>query len=117
MRVSHLRGAPTRPNGHKDLQPRERAVDATTAPERLDEEIESLLLSLDEPAVASKREAPARKREARASVDRPRRTSRRRTVRPQQRGYPVNAFDIFFVVTAIALGFAVGLLTVLLVNG
>jgi hypothetical protein len=38
-------------------------------------------------------------------------------VRPQQRGYPVNAFDIFFVVTAIALGFAVGLLTVLLVNG
>jgi hypothetical protein len=113
MRVSGLRGAPTRPNGHKDLEPREaaRAVEETTSPEPLDDQIESLLLSFDEEDEPEKATEPYPARRA----GRPR---KRRSVRLRHhRHHSVNQFDLFFVVAAVVLGFAVGLLTVFLLNG
>jgi hypothetical protein len=112
MRVSVFRGTPTRPNGHKALQPHEAAsAVATSASEALDEQIESLLVSLDEPveAVQPEEELPA----AVENRSAPKRwaSGRRKPLRAR-----VNQFDMFFVVTAVLLGFAVGLLTVVLVN-
>ena len=114
MRVSYFRGAPTGPNGHKDLEPREAApaLEETTSPESVDAEIESLLQSLKE------KPEPVRAGESYSAA----RTGRKRTQRPSarrrhHRRHRVNQFDLFFVVTAVMLGFAVGLLTVYLVNG
>jgi hypothetical protein len=114
MRVSVFRGTPTRPNGHKALELHEAAnAVETTTPEPLDEQIESLLLSLDEPLYAEPVQA-----DQPPAADEDRHRSRRRA---QSRREPlsarVNQFDLFFVVTAVVLGFAVGLLTVILVNG
>jgi hypothetical protein len=114
MRNSGLQGAPTRSNGYRDLEPREaaRTVDETTPPERLDEEIESLLLSLEGKPERVRAEAPDSARRRRRER-RERRSARRLDHRP----YLVNQFDLFFVVTAVVLAFAVTLLTVFLVNG
>jgi hypothetical protein len=113
MRLSGFRGAPTRPNGHKTLEPREaaHAVEQTTAPEPVDEEIESLLLSLEEkpePVRVQPYSAPRAGRDFREL-----RSVRRRRHRRER----VHRFDLFFFVTAVVLGFAVGLLTVFFVNG
>jgi hypothetical protein len=113
MRVSVLRGTPTRPNGHKALQPREAtSAVATSASEALDEQIESLLLSLDEPPEAVQ---PEEEFTAAAEVrSQPKRwtSGRREPLRTR-----INQVDVLFAVTAVVLGFAVGLLTVFLVNG
>jgi hypothetical protein len=113
MRVSGLRGAPTRPNGHKDLEPREAAgaVEETTSPEPVDDQIESLLLSFDE------EDEPESADESYAPRPAGRASWKRRSARRHHRRHRVNQFDLFFVVTAVVLGFAVGLLTVFLVNG
>jgi hypothetical protein len=114
MRASGLRGTPRGPNGHKDLGPRDaaRAVEETTSPELVDEQIESLLLSFDEQAEPEKAdELYSAPRAGRAPWKR--RSARRRHHRHSR----VSQFDLFFVVTAVVLGFAVGLLTVFLVNG
>jgi hypothetical protein len=94
------------------LEPREaaRAVKETTPPEPLDAEIESLLLSLEEKPEPVRAEEPARRR-------RRERRERRSAGRLAHRPYLVNQFDLFFVVTAVVLAFAVTLLTVSLVNG
>jgi hypothetical protein len=110
MRVSGLRGTPRGPNGHKDLEPREaaRAVKETMSPEPVDEQIESLLLSLGEQAEPVMAEEQHSARRSGRAVSKRRRHHRR---------HRVNQFDLFVVVTAVVLGFAVGLLTVVLVNG
>jgi hypothetical protein len=114
MSLSGFRRAPTRPNGHKDLEPREaaRAMEENTPPESLDEEIESLLLSLEGKPERVRAEAPDSARRRRRER-RQRRSARRLDHRP----YLLNQFDLFFVVTAVVLAFAVTLLTVFLVNG
>jgi hypothetical protein len=114
MRVSGVRGAPRRPNGHRDLERREaaRAVEETTPPEPLDAEIESLLLSLEEKPEPVRTEEPDSARRRRRE-----RRERRSAGRLDHRPYLVNQFDLFFVVTAVVLAFAVTLLTVSLVNG
>jgi hypothetical protein len=128
MRLSGFRGAPTRPNGHKNLEPREaaQAVEQTTWAEPVDEEIESLLLSLEgEPEPVRAEEPYSAPRVGRDS--RERRSARRRRHRHERvdqfdrfsvvTAIRVHQFDFFVVVTAVVLGLAVGLLTVLLVNG
>jgi hypothetical protein len=112
MRVSAFRGTLTWPNGHKSLEPPE-APNAVkpTSPEPLDEEIESLLVSLDQAPIEA---GPAAPDASQASL-RPREYPPAHRRRPR---FPrVNQFDLFFVLTAVVLGFAVGLLTVFLVNG
>jgi hypothetical protein len=113
MRVSGARGTHRRSNGHEKLEPYDAAaaVDETTPAEALDDQIESLLISLDEsvePAVVV--EAPERDRARRAA-------RKRRGGRRHYRRQRINGFDLFFVATAVVLGLAVGLLTVYLVNG
>ena len=112
MRVSGLRGTLTWPNGHKSLEPREAASAVeSTSPEPVDEQIESLLVSLDQAPTEAGPAAPDRS-QARL---RPREYPPARRRRPR---FPrVNQLDLFFVLTAVVLGFAVGLLTVFLVNG
>ena len=126
MRVSVLRGTPTRPNGHKALQPREAAsAVATSASEALDEQIESLLLGLDEPVEAVQAEeefAPAveavqAEEEFAPAVEDASQSKRWASGRREPWGARINQFDVVFAVTAVVLGFAVGLLTVFLVNG
>jgi hypothetical protein len=114
MRNSGLRGAPTRSSGYRVLEPREaaRAVEETTPPESLDEEIESLLLSLEEKPEPVRAEAPDSARRRRRE-----RRERRSAERLHHWRYHVNQFDLFFVLTAVVLGIAVGLLTVFFVNG
>jgi hypothetical protein len=128
MRLSGFRGAPTRPNGHKNLEPREaaHAVEQTTSREPLDEEIESLLLSLEEKREPVRADEPYSARRA-GQDSRERRSARRRRHRRERvhqfdlfsivTAVRVQQFDLFFIVTAVVLGFAVGLLTVFLVNG
>jgi hypothetical protein len=113
MPLSGFRGAPTRPNGHKKLEPREaaHAVEQTASPEPVDEEIESLLLSLEEKAEPVRAEPYWAPRPGRDFSER--RSVRRRRHRSER----VHRFDLFFIVTAVVLGFAVGLLTVFFVNG
>ena len=136
MRLSGFRGAPTRPNGHKNLEPREaaHAMEQITSPEPLDEEspepldeeIESLLLSLEDKPEPVRAEEPYS--DDRAGRDsRKRRSGRRQRHRGERVDHfdlssfvtavRVRQFDLFFIVTAVVLGFAVGLLTVFLVNG
>jgi hypothetical protein len=128
MRNSGLRGAPTRPNGYRDLEPREaaRAVEETTSPEFVDEEIESLLQSLKEKPEPVRAAGPYPARRA-GRERRERRSARRRHHRRERvhqfdlfsivTAVRVHRFDLAFVVTAVMLGFAVGLITVFLVNG
>jgi hypothetical protein len=113
MRNSGLRGAPTQPNGYRDLEPREaaRAVEETAPPEPLDEEIESLLLSLEGKPERVRAEAPDSARRRRRE-----RRERRAARRLDHLPYSVNQFDLFFVVTAVVLAFAVTLLTVSFVS-
>jgi hypothetical protein len=113
MRLSGFRGAPTRPNGHKNLEQREaaQAVEQTTA-EPVDEEIESLLLSFEgEPEPVRAEEPYSARRVGRDS--RERRSARRRRHSRSR----VHQFDLFFTVAAVILGLAVGLLTVFLLSG
>jgi hypothetical protein len=112
MRVSGLRTTPRRRNGHEDLEPREvaRAVEETTSPEPVDDQIESLLLDLEEKAEPVIEEPYSPRR---AGRERRKRGSARRRHHGRRR---VNHFDLYFVVTAVVLGLAIGLLTVLLVN-
>jgi hypothetical protein len=84
-------------------------VEQTTSPQPVDEEIESLLMSLEEPVRAEEPySAPRVGRDTR-----PRRSARRQRHRRNR----VRRFDDFLLVTAVVLGLAVGLLTVFLVNG
>jgi len=112
MGVSVFRGTQTRLNGEKASEPREATTAVeTTVPESVDEQIESLLLSLDDPVGAGRpEELPVGGGER---VGSPRRATRRRD--PLDGG--INQFDLVFVATAVVLGIAVGLLTVVLVNG
>ena len=110
MRVSVFRGTPTRPKGQKALEPQRTAgAVETTEVEPVDEQIESLLRSLDEPVRPAEPLAAGKGR---------RRPSRRRASRRRHalRAH-VNEFDLFVVVTAVVLGVAVGLLTAFLVHG
>ncbi len=113
MRLSGFRGAPTQSNGRKNFERGEaaQAVEQTTSPQPVDEEIESLLLSLEEkhePVRVDAYSAPRAGRDLRE-----RRSVRRRRHRSER----VHQFDLVFVVTAVVLGFGVGLLTVFFVNG
>jgi hypothetical protein len=85
---------------------------AAPAREPVDEEIESLLLSLEEKPEPIRAEEPYSARRA-GRDSRQRRSARRRRHRREL----VNQFDLFFIVTAVVLGFAVGLLMVFLANG
>lgn len=113
MRVSGFRGTLARPNGHKSLEPRDAAsaVESTT-PEPVDEEIESLLASFDQlpdgprPAVPTTASQTGRRLRESRSV-------RRQGPRLQR----VDRFALLFLLIAVVLGVAVGLLTVFLVNG
>lgn len=113
MRVSGFRETLARPNGHKSLEPRDAAgVLESASPEPVDEEIESLLASLDQLPVDP---GPAVPTTARQASRRPR---EQRSVRQQApRLRLVDRFDLVFLLLAVVLGFAVGLLTVFLVNG
>ena len=113
MRVSGFRETLARPNGHKSLEPRDAAGALESAsPEPVDEEIESLLASLDQLPVDSGPAAPATAGQAN------RRPREHRSVRRQgPRLQLVDQFDLLFLLLAVVLGFAVGLLTVFLVNG
>jgi hypothetical protein len=112
MRVSGSRETPGRPNGHHSLEPRDAAgaVESTT-PDPVDEEIESLLASLDQ--------LPADPRPALPSI--PGQMRRRpREPRSAHRQGPrlerADQFDLWFLLIAVVLGLAVGLLTVFLVG-
>jgi hypothetical protein len=112
MRISGSRGTPGRSNGRKLSEPRDAAGPLESgSPESLDDEIRSLLASLDQTAEDS---GPATR-------DTPIRASRRprefRSARWQgSRLASVDRFDLVLIVLAVGLGFAVGL-TVFLLNG
>jgi hypothetical protein len=92
------------------------------SPESVDEQIESLLVSLQETDVGRTHPYPA--------ADQPLRPHRKRRARrwrgwvalpasPPRRGEPraASRYDLVFAVIAVVLGLAVGVLTVLFVNG
>lgn len=112
MRVSGFRETLARPNGHKSLEPRDAAAALeSTSLEPIDEEIGSLLASLDQLPVDP----------GLPQLDPATQTSRRppehRSARRQARQFPrVDQFDLVFLLIAVLLGLAVGLLTVFLVN-
>jgi hypothetical protein len=77
------------------------------SPESVDEQIEALLVSLQETDVGRTHPYPA--------PDQPLRPRRKRRAR-RWRGL-VSRYDLVFAVIAVVLGLAVGVLTVLFVNG
>jgi hypothetical protein len=125
-------GTPTQRNGRPDDEPRGgcSAGDETAAPERVDEQIASLLSSLEEPAERraggepyipqreaghSRRRVRRRRARPRLAGLRPRTTRKRRMARGRR--HRSNRFDLYFAVSATVLGLAVGILTAFLVNG
>jgi hypothetical protein len=113
MRVSGFRETLARPNGHKSLEPRDAAGALESAsPEPVDEEIESLLASLDQLPVDPGPAVPA------TASQTSRRPREQRAVRRQgPRLQRADQFDLVFLLLAVVLGLAVGLLTVFLLNG
>jgi hypothetical protein len=109
MRVSGFRGRLAGSNGRQSSEPRDAAGPLGSASESLDEEIRSLLASLEQTAVER---GPAN----RAPTIRTSRRSRQRRSAQGSRLASVDRFDLMLLVLAVGLGFAVGL-TVFLLNG
>jgi hypothetical protein len=111
MRVFGSRETLAGSNGRQSLEPRDAAGPVESAsPESVDEEIRSLLASLDQKAVDR---GPA----TRNTTTRTSSRQRERSGRWQEpRLASVDRFDLMLLALAVAFGFAVGL-TVFLVNG
>jgi hypothetical protein len=109
MRVSVFRREETAtqrmPPPDPEIRSGSRRVDP--GPESVDEQIESLLVSLQETDVEDVDPYPAPYQPVRS---RPKRRARRRR-------RLISRYDLAFTVTAVVLGLAVGALTVLLLNG
>jgi hypothetical protein len=111
MHVSRFRGTSIQPNGDKDSESQRNAAEAeeTRAGESVDDEIESLLVSLDEPVEPPPGQAsPAAHRPERGAE---KRSSSRGSRRPD------NRFDPVPVVVAVGAAFVVVLITRLIING